>query len=254
MNCPPPIPLSLFALFAFLPLATPVRAADADSRTPFLDRRQILPADGFADKAPNMTPEVWLAWNRLLRGLLSNSCIVNEPERGQTSPESFRRNAPSSKTYILRWIDFFDETSVSLTNLTVLARFSVDFNAGTVEPIPSLSPISDADALSIVTNRFPDATGVEGTPPLVQRVGGITIVGIPAIPDSRTMGGYYLYDPIVWIHDESRIIFEFCSQESEIPFPLSIDDQSLGRTNSNSGSRGGVIWDAGGLTVVHETD
>lgn len=253
MNRPPPLLLLLFALFSFLPLATPIQAADADSRTPFLDRRLILPVDGFTERAPNMTPEVWLAWNRLLRGVLSNSCIVSEPERGQTSPESSRTDAPSSKPFILRWIDFFNETSVPLTNLTVLARFSIDFNAGTVEPIPSLSPISDAEALSIVTNRFPDAIGVEGTPPLVQHAGGITIVGIPAIPDSRTRGRHYIYDPIVWIHDESKNIFEFCSQESEIPFPHPVEAPSLGQTNLNSGSRGGVIWDAGGLTVVHET-
>ena len=189
-----------------------VQASDGNPHPPFLDRQRILPATGIDDGIHSKEPVVWYAWNRLLRGILSNGCIIREREDGNDGVQS-------SGTFRLLWIDFFQETRVPMTNLTVLARFSIDFNEGTVDPIPSPSPLSDSEALSIVTNRFPDAVGVEGVPPLVQRVGGITIVGIPARPDERTDGTFYLYDPIVWIHDETKVIFEYCSQESELPVP-----------------------------------
>jgi len=202
----------VLALGSSIPTIAGTRAFNAGSRPPFLDRRRILPVVGLDLDSSGGMREPWASWHELVRGVLSNDCVFEFPETKSS-------DSNPSGTYVFRWIDFFGKTDVPLTNTTVLARFSVDFDACTVEPLPSPAPLSDAEALGIVTNRFPDAVGVEGVPPLVQRVGGITIVGIPTPPDGRTDGRFYLYDPIVWIHDETKTVFEFCSQESDVPFP-----------------------------------
>jgi len=231
-----------FALIAALPNTSETRTNDPQSRPPFLDRRHLLPIDGLDQSAKEGMLEPWLAFHRLVRGVLSNDCVLEFPE---TKPSD---SAPSG-THVLLWNDFSKETEIPLTNQTVLARVFVNFDACTVEPLPSPAPLSDPEALSIVTNRFPDAVGVDGVPPLIQRVGGITIVGIPAQPDERTDGKHYLYDPIVWIHDESKVIFEFCAQESDIPVP----DRSVEPNRISDGSSPQFSgWDEGGLTTNYE--
>ena len=231
-----------FALLAAFPKTAEARANDPKHRPPFLDRRHILPVGGLDQEVQGGMQEPWQTFHKLVRGVLSNDCVLEFPEK-KTSD-----SAPSG-THIVLWNDFFNETEIPLTNLTVLARVYVDFDASTIEPLPSPAPLSDPEALSIVTNRFPDAVGVEGVPPLIQRVGGITIVGIPAQPDERTDGKHYLYDPIAWIHDETKVIFEFCSQESEIPVPARCVETNRTSDSSSPQFSG---WDDNSLTTNHE--
>ena len=237
-------PATLFlALVTALPQTGEARAFDARDRPPFLDRGRILPIDGLDQGPHGGMLEPWQTFHTIFRGVLSNDCVIEFPE---TRPSE---SSPSG-THILLWCDSFNETEIPLTNQTVLARVFVDFDAFTVEPLPSPAPLSDPEALSIVTNRFPDAVGIEGVPPLIERIGGITIVGIPAQPDERTDGRHYLYDPIVWIHDETKVIFEFCSQESEIPVPTRNGESNRGQEGSPPEFSG---WDDRSLTTQYDT-
>ena len=231
-----------FALVTALPQTGEARAFDARNWPPFLDRSRILPIGGLDQGPQGGRLEPWQTLHTIFRGVLSNDCVLEFPE---TRPSE---SSPSG-THILLWYDFFNETEIPLTNQTVLARVFVDFDAFTVEPLPSPAPLSDPEALSIVTNRFPDAVGIEGVPPLIERIGGITIVGIPAQPDERTDGRHYLYDPIVWIHDETKVIFEFCAQESEIPVPARSDEPNRPSNGSSPQFPG---WNDSSLSTNYE--
>ncbi len=79
-----------------------------------------------------------------------------------------------------------------------LARFSFDSDSRRLEPIPAATNLSDADAIRIVKEKMPGLFFPGDCPWLLERVSGITVVGVP-----RRLGwhGTMVFDPVVWIHD-----------------------------------------------------
>lgn len=79
-----------------------------------------------------------------------------------------------------------------------LARFSFDPDSRRFEPIPAATNLSDAAAIRIVKEKMPGHFFPGDCPWLLERVSGITVVGVP-----RRLGwhGTMIFDPVVWIHD-----------------------------------------------------
>lgn len=79
-----------------------------------------------------------------------------------------------------------------------LARFSFDPDSRRLEPFPAATNLSDAAAIRIVKEKMPGRFFPGDCPWLLERLSGITVVGVP-----RRLGwhGTMVFDPIVWIHD-----------------------------------------------------